>query len=234
MSSCKVSILAAAALAAAALTAPGPTDATTLVLDSGTAIKQELFRSDGASASTWEALTFSFAIPDGASGDGVFRMFAGGDLNNITVDLIAVTAGAGTALGIFAFPADINNLSLCETAPAPAGCPIPETVPGGLYFDPTRGPAVGDIEGRRDVTLLSPGIAGLVVPQSLLVGGTSLTFSLVPRDAIFDLYIDRLELSFTSPIPEPSTWLFLSLGLGGLMARAAARSPGACRSRSSA
>src|SRR3989442_272244 len=82
-------------------------------------------------------------------------------------------ARAARALGILAFRADINNLALGEPAPAPAGCPVPETVPGGLYFDPTRGPAVGDIEGRRDVTLLSPGIAGLVVPQSLLVGGTS-------------------------------------------------------------
>jgi hypothetical protein len=104
-------------------------------------------------------------------------------------------------LGTFAFPISDIHFTACEHPPHdnPAGCPIPETVPGGMFYDPSRGPPVGDVEGRRNVTSFSAGTPGLIVPQSLLVGGTNLTISLFPRNAIFDLYIDRLELSY--PIP---------------------------------
>jgi hypothetical protein len=78
---------------------------------------------------------------------------------------------------------------------------------------------VGDVEGRRNVTMFSPGVRGLVVPQSLLTGGSSLTISLFPRAPIFDLYIDRMELSYPPPIPEPATQSLMIAGLvlvGGL------------------
>ena len=129
----------------------------------------------------------------------------------------------GTVLGSLAFPADIANLGLCEqpahTNPDP--CPVPETVPGGDFQDLTRGPGVGDVQGRRDVTTSDPGLAGLIVPQALLLGGTDLLISLLPTNDVFDLYIDRIELSYASatptPAPEPATWWLL---LGGLAALA--------------
>jgi hypothetical protein len=77
-----------------------------------------------------------------------------------------------------------------------------------MFFDPSRGPAVGDIQGPRNVDFSNADTAGLVVPQSLLVGGTQLTISLLLRNGVFDLYIDRLEISYQGvqpPIPEPST-----------------------------
>src|SRR6185369_3110109 len=117
--------------------------------------------------------------------DGVFRMFAGGDLNNIGIDWIDVTAGPfgdRTLLGTFAFPIGDVHFTACENPPHtnPAGCPVPENVPGGMFFDPARGPAVGDIQGRRDTTMFNAGTPGLIVPQELLVGGTFLTISLFP------------------------------------------------------
>jgi hypothetical protein len=220
---------AVAALAAALLAAPAAAQTTTLVIDSGPLIRTELFRSDGASALNWEELAFNFNLPVGATGDGVLRVFAGGDLNNIGVDWIDATAGPfgdRTLLGTYAFPVGDVHFTACEQPPHgnPAGCPVPENVPGGLYYDPTRGPAVGDVEGRRDTTMFSAGTRGLVVPLSLLDGGP-LLISLFPRSAIFDLYIDRIELTYASPIPEPSTaWLLLAgLAVAARVARGAAR-----------
>jgi hypothetical protein len=192
------------AAALALLAAPGPSGATTIVINSGPDIKNELLRSDGTSAIIWEELAFSFALPVTATGDGLFRMFAGGDLNNITIDLIDVTAGPfgdRTVLGTFAFPISDIHFTACENPPHtnPPGCPVPETVPGGSAQDLGRDP-VGDVEGRRNVSMFSPGTPGLVVPQSLLDGGTNLTISLFPRNDIYDLYIDRLELSYPSPL----------------------------------
>jgi hypothetical protein len=234
-SRCPVSLSSAtsvlsAAIAATALIA-APASAADLVINSGPLVRHELFRSDGPSALIWEELTFSFQLPDTATGDGLLRLFAGGDLNNIGSDWIDVTAGPfghRTLLGTYAFPVSDVHFTACEH-PAhtnPAGCPLPETVPGGLYYDPSRGPPVGDVEGRRNVTMFSPGVRGLVVPQSLLTGGTSLTISLFPREPIFDLYIDRMELSYPSPIPEPATQSLMIAGLalvGGLAWRARQR-----------
>lgn len=178
--------------------------ATAVVINSGTNIKQELFRMDGTSTLIWEELAFSFALPVTATGNGLFRMFAGGDLNNITIDLVDVTAGPfgdRTVLGTFAFPISDVHFTACENPPHtnPPACPVPETVPGGLFQDDSRAP-VSDVEGRRNVSMFSAGTPGLVVPQSLLDGGTNLTISLFPRNEIFDLYIDRLELSYPSPM----------------------------------
>lgn len=203
------------AAAAAVLAAAAAAQTTTLVINSGPLIRTELFRSDGASAATWEELAFNFHLPVGATGDGLLRVFAGGDLNNIGVDWIDATAGPfgdRTLLGTYAFPIGDVHFTACEQPPHtnPAGCPVPENVPGGMFYDPTRGPPVGDVEGRRGTTMFSPGTRGLVVPQALLDSGP-LLISLFPRSAIFDLYIDRIELSYPSPIPEPSTpWLLLA------------------------
>ncbi|MFL6664082.1 MAG: PEP-CTERM sorting domain-containing protein [Rhizobacter sp.] len=215
----KRSAITAAAICCGLLATSVPATAVSLVISSGPLVKTELFRSDGASASNWEELVFNFALPATASADGLFRMFAGGDLNNIGVDWIDVTAGPfgnRTLLGTFAFPIGDVHFTACENPPHtnPAGCPLPETVPGGMFFDPTRGPPVGDIEGRRGTTMFDAGIPGLIVPQSLLVGGTNLQISLFVRSAVFDLYIDRLELSYATPVPEPATAMLVALGLG--------------------
>jgi hypothetical protein len=192
--------------------------AVTVTHDSGPNIKNELFRSDGSSDLIWEEIAFTFPVPLSASGDGLFRMFAGGDLNNIEVDWIDVTAGPfgdRTLLGTFAFPISDIHFTTCENPPHenPPGCPIPETVPGGMYYDPSFGQPVGDVEGRRNVTRFSAGTPGLIVPQSLLVGGTNLTISLFPRSPIFDLYIDRLELSYPIPESDPCS-LTIDINLG--------------------
>ena len=205
-------VLAALGLAGAC----GSATAVTLVIDSGPNIKTELFKAGGNSPIIWEEIAFSFSLPQSAVGNGTFRMFAGGDLNNIGVDWIDVTEGPfgdRTLLGTFAFPVSDIHFTQCENPPHanPAGCPVPETVPGGMFYDPTRGPAVGDVQGRRNVTMFSPGTPGLVVPQELLVGGTNVIVSLFPRDPIYDLYIDRLELSY--PIPEPQTYALMLTGL---------------------
>lgn len=216
-------MLSRLSMAAAALIA-APASATELVINSGPLVQHELFRSDGTSDLIWEELTFSFHLPNNATGDGLLRLFAGGDLNNIGMDWIDVTAGPfgdRTLLGTYAFPVSDAHFTACEH-PAhtnPASCPLPETVPGGLYYDPSRGPPVGDVEGRRNVTMFSPGVRGLVVPQSLLTGGSSLTISLFPRAPICDLYIDRMELSYPPPTPEPATQSLMIAGLalvGGL------------------
>lgn len=220
-----------AARAAAALALAGalsPAGAVELVIDSGPGIRTELFRSDGSSATGWEEIPFRFSLPQSASGDGLLRLYAGGDLNNIGVDWIDATAGPfgdRTLLGTYAFPIADVHFTACENPPHtnPAGCPVPENVPGGMFNDGSHGPAIGEVEGRRDTTAFSAGVRGLVVPQSLLVGGTSLQISLFPRDAIFDLYIDRIELSYAPPIPEPPAALLLALGLGGLLAGGALR-----------
>lgn len=196
-----------------------PSGAAILVIDSGPNIKTELFRSANGTA-TWEPIAFSFVLPDSATSDGLFRMFAGGDLNNILNDVINVSTSA-ESLGTLAFPVDPTNLTLCE-APVHTNtspCPVPENVPGGAVQNPTLVP-VGDVEGRTNVSFASFGTAGLVVPMAELIGGTTLTASLLPDNGIFNVYIDRVELSFTGPrvISEPSALLLLSLGAAGLAA----------------
>ncbi|WP_084150692.1 PEP-CTERM sorting domain-containing protein [Azohydromonas australica] len=226
--SCITPVLSAAIAAAALLASPA--SGVELVINSGPLVRHELFRSDGPSELIWEELAFTFHLPDTARGNGLLRLFAGGDLNNIGIDWIDATAGPfddRTLLGTYAFPVSDTHFTACENPPHtnPAGCPLPETVPGGLYYDPSRGPPVGDVEGRRDVTMFSPGVRGLVVPQSLLTGGSSLTISLFPHAPIFDLYIDRIELSYP-PIPEPATQSLMLAGLalvGGLAWRSRRR-----------
>jgi hypothetical protein len=216
MRACAVALVAIVPLAAAGVT---------LVKSTGPNIKSELFRTGGSSEIIWEEIAFTFQLPsDMPAGDGTFHMYAGGDLNNIGIDWIDVTTGPfgdRTLLGTFAFPIGDVHFTACENPPHtnPNACPVPENVPGGMFFDPARGPAVGDVQGRRNTTMFNPGTPGLVVPQSELVPGTSLIVSLFPRNPIFDLYIDRLELSYSTaspPIPEPKTWLMMLLGLGGI------------------
>lgn len=209
MRSCKPVFVTAAALAFALLAMPGSLLATTLEINSGANIKTELLRASNPAIN----VSFSFTLPNTATGDGLFEMFAGGDLNNL-VDLISVTGG-GQSLGSLNFPINPAQPDSCNTNPAPAGCPVPESVPGGSVFDPARG-AVGDVEGRRGVTSLSFGTAGLVVPQSLLVGGTTLTFALAADPGIYDLYIDRLTLTY-SAVPEPGPFALVALGLVALL-----------------
>lgn len=203
-----VSVLAGLALLGVSGVAAAVTAAVTVTQDSGPNIKTELFRSDGASALIWEEISFTFPLPVAAIGDGVFNMFAGGDLNNL-IDQVSVTSGA-VALGSFTFP--VPGIT-CGVNPAPAGCPVPETVPGGLFFDASRGGAVGDVKGSPSLT----------VPFSLLSGKNSITLSLLPSNDIFDLYIDRLELTFPIAIPEPSTWLLVTAGLALLAVKSGRR-----------
>jgi hypothetical protein len=80
--------------------------------------------------------------------------------------------------------------------------------------------SVGDVQGRRGTTMFNAGIPGLIVPQEMLMADTNLQISLFPRNPIFDLYIDHLELRFptaTSPIPEPPTSSLIAFGLAALV-----------------
>jgi hypothetical protein len=205
MRSCKPICLTTVTLALTLLAAPGALQATAIEINSGPNIKTELLRAGNPAI----AVSFAFTLPDTAAGDGLFEIFAGGDLNNL-VDMVAVTAGV-QSLGALRFPINSANPALCDTNPAPAGCPVPEAVPGGSVADGR--PTVGDVEGRRDVTATNFGT--LVVPESLLVGGSTLTFSLTADAVVYDLYIDRLALSYPSPttVPEPGSLALLALSL---------------------
>ena len=158
MKSRKPIFLTTVALALALLATPGALQATLIEINGGPNIKTELLR--GANPAI--TVSFSFTLSDTATGDGLFEIFAGGDLNNLT-DLVVVMAGV-QSLGALAFPINSANPALCDTNPAPAGCPVPEAVPGGGFSDGR--PAVGDVEGRRDVTATNFGTAGLIVPES--------------------------------------------------------------------
>ena len=159
MTSCKRSMfLTAGALALGLLATPWPSTALPLLIireDSGPNIKQELFRADGNFPSIWDSaqgLSFSFPVPVTAAGDGLFRMFAGGDLNNLSIDRIDVTTGpfgSRTLLGTFAFPIGDVHFTGCE-APSPRQ---PVTMPSSRDRtrrqapQPCRGPGGG--RGRR-------------------------------------------------------------------------------------
>jgi hypothetical protein len=227
MTTCNAWRLAAVPLAAILVCTALPAEALTLTTSSGPLIKTELFR---GGSGIWSELAFDFAIPATAIGDGEFHVFAGGDLNNIGQDWIDVTEGPfgdRTLLGTFAFPIGDVHFTACENPPHTntSPCPIPETVPGGMFANPGLTP-VGDVQGRRNTTMFNAGIPGLIVPQEMLVADTNLQISLFARNAIFDLYLDRLELRFptaASPIPEPTTSSLVALGLAALVLRFAAR-----------
>jgi hypothetical protein len=205
--------LTAAVLSLALFATPESLLATTLEISNGANIKTELFRGAGDNGSITPS--FSFTLPDTAASDGLFEMFAGGDLNNLT-DKVSVSAG-GQPLGALNFPIDPNDPLKCEGThgtPAPAGCPVPDNVPGGAFNKGTRG-NVSNIEGRRDVAAGNFGSAGLIVPKSLLVGGTTLTFDLQTTpggNGVYDLYIDKISLVYTA-VPEPAPFALLALGL---------------------
>ena len=213
-------------VALAACVACAPAAALVVTIDSGPQIKTELLRNGG-----WSELAFNFAIPQSATGDGEFHLFAGGDLNNITQDWIDVTAGPfgdRTLLGTFAFPIGDVHFTACENPPHgnDSPCPVPENVPGGMFSDPEMTP-VGDVQGRRNTTMFNAGIPGLIMPMELLVGGTNQQISLFVRDSIFDLYIDRMELRFPTTseieIPEPSAWSLVAFALAALALRLGSR-----------
>jgi hypothetical protein len=213
MRSCKPIFVSSVALALAMLATPGASQATAIEINSGPNIKTELLRAGNPAVT----VSFSFTLPDTATGDGLFEMFAGGDLNNLA-DVVNVTAGA-QSLGALGFPINSANPALCDTNPAPAGCPVPEAVPGGGVADGR--PTVGDVEGRRGVTATNFGTAGLVVPESLLVGGSTVTFNLTADVGVYDLYINRLDLSYpstTATVPEPGSLTLLALSLLALLA----------------
>jgi hypothetical protein len=237
MTTCNAWRLTAIPLVAILVCMALPAEAITLTTSSGPLIKTELFRGGSVSSalspgSIWSELAFDFAIPANATGDGEFHVFAGGDLNNIGTDWIDVAEGPfgdRKVLGTFAFPIGNVHFTGCEkpvhTNTSP--CPIPETVPGGMFANPSLTP-VGDVQGRRGTTRSNAGIPGLIVPQEMLVADTNLQISLFPRNVIFDLYLDRLELRFptaASPVPEPTTSSLVALGLAALVLRFAARRP---------
>jgi hypothetical protein len=221
MTTCNAWRLAAVPLVTILMCTALPAEAITLTTSSGPLIKTELFR---GGSGIWSELAFDFAIPANAIGDGEFHVFAGGDLNNIGLDRIDVTEGPfgdRTLLGTFAFPIGDVHFTACENPPHTntSPCPIPETVPGGMFANPGLTP-VGDVQGRRNTTMFNAGIPGLIVPQEMLVADTNLQISLFARNAIFDLYLDRLELRFptaASPIPEPATSSLVALGLAALV-----------------
>jgi hypothetical protein len=191
-------------------------------------IKRELFRADGMTNS-WETINFSFPITTPAAGDGVFHMFAGGDLNNVVPApndpagnyILASAGGTGfqgpfRILGDFGFPVFQGPHMICGLPPHmnPGSCPIPETVPNGIHA-PAGGSFVGDVQGRRNFGLGQP---GLIVPQELLKEGTIFTVHLEPRDSIYNLYIDRVSLSYPGSVPLPGTAPLLGIGILALAA----------------
>src|SRR5262249_53933048 len=157
----KRSALLGAAVVLRLVTAASPSYAISIDLSSGPFIQHELFRTDsGGPACTaftnptscdwiWEnsLVSFAFDIPVSAAGDGIFRMFAGGDLNNVT-DRIGVILDHFTDAGALAFPVPTDPTHFLDCGGPhgtnPPGCPVPESVPGGRFYDPSRGPAVGN------------------------------------------------------------------------------------------
>jgi len=216
-----------------------PAAGTTIEAESfgGNFIQRELFRGVflpfdySQTSDSWAPFSFTFSIPIAAATDGVLNIFAGGDLNRLDTDTIEVlTDHFSVSLGTLAFPVlDINGNPInCGGTPHSNRfpCPIPETVPGGMFNSTPLIPQddVGAVQGHRGASLSNAGTAGLIIPKDLINGavGQTLGISLFPNSEVFDLYIDRLELSYTA-VPEPSTLLLFASGLGVLWWRASRR-----------
>jgi hypothetical protein len=107
--------------------------------------------------------------------------------------------------------------------PLGVGLPaIPQTVPGGMFANPNLTP-VGSVQGRRDTTMFNAGTPGLIVPKEMLVAGAHLQISLFPRNSIYDVYIDRLELRIPTAIPEMPTSALVGIGLAAVVMGVAVR-----------
>src|SRR5262245_45954045 len=180
----------------------------------GNFIQTELFRgvflpfNFSQTSDSWAPFSFTFSIPTSAAADGVLNIFAGGDLNSLTTGTIEVlTDHFSVSLGTLALPVlDINGNParamsgnyLCGVASHSNRfpCPIPETVPGGMFNSTPllSQDDVGAVQGHRGASLSNAGTAGVIIPKELLTAGTTLGISLFPNDEVFDLYIDRLEI----------------------------------------
>ena len=198
MKSRKPIFLTTVALALALLATPGASQATAIEINSGPNIKTELLRAGNPAVT----VSFSFTLPDTATGDGLFEIFAGGDLNNLT-DLVVVMAGV-QSLGALAFPINSANPALCDTNWPRLAARFPKPCLAECRRLQADG---GDVEGRRNVTATNFGTAGLSYRRVCLLEEA--------LDVQFDRRRGRLRSvhrqadfsypSTTTTVPEPGS-----------------------------
>lgn len=182
------------------------------------------------------ALVVSFTLPAAQAADNVdYFVPYGGEGNLVVFDAAAGTGGWVGTINQSPFPVVASPLSFVSSVLFTLDAPS-NTFSGNFEFTTTdlASSLFGTVGGRYSNVSASADVFNLggqlsidyqiLGGSGMFAGASGFGLSLIDFDpagisnsSSFNNYSEAGLLSFAAPVPEPSTWLLMSLGLGLLV-----------------